>query len=479
MATTQYATTQQSHGKSLKERIRPLLNFWQKLSNDWIFNLAGLLAYNILTSIIPILLALLAIAGFILNAISPGSQQLLANTIADALPGGASGSGGEFVRAALTNLQRQAGVLLVIALLTAIFTGSRLFVTIENCFGIIFRLRSRSFIRQNMMAIGMLLLYVVLVPIIFLASFVPTTIVNILNAYTGRSGFSGLLIHAVGILASFVVALILFGSIYVVVPNRSVRVREVWRGTLLASVLLLLYEMLFPIYESLVLKPGNYGAVAGFAIVIMIFFYYLAVIVLLGAEVNSWAAGQRETASDIAAILHEVQAHNTTRGAAGPTAGEPQEDLQDHEGAPVMATRRRAKEHELHDHHGDVQPKTLQPGSSDSGHEGQANNQPAGPVSGTEGHATGSQMAAGASRTEPDSGEARESENIHTAPYAHDVGTPQAHRIAGALPTRHVQRPTRSGRRSRRKTPGALGVMAGAGLAAAVLWLRRRQWLGG
>jgi type IV secretory pathway TrbL component len=63
-------------------------------------------------------------------------------------------------------------------------------------------------------------------------------------------------------------------------------------------------------------------------VVILVFFYYLAFILLVGAEVNSWAAGQRQTAGDIATVLHEVQAHNTTRGAAGPTAGQPQEDVQ-------------------------------------------------------------------------------------------------------------------------------------------------------
>ncbi|HEU5349161.1 MAG TPA: hypothetical protein VFU63_11175, partial [Ktedonobacterales bacterium] len=63
--------------------------------------------------------------------------------------------------------------------------------------------------------------------------------------------------------------------------------------------------------------------------------------------------------------------------------------------------------------------------------------------------------------------------------YAHEVGTPQAHWLATASPTQHAQLPTRSGRRSRRETLGALGVVAGAGLASAVLWLRRRQWLGG
>jgi uncharacterized BrkB/YihY/UPF0761 family membrane protein len=92
----------------------------------------------------------------------------------------------------------------------------------------------------------------------------------------------------------------------------------------------MLYELLFPVYTTFVLNPSNYGTVAAFAVVILLFFYYLAFILLLGAEINSWVAGQRETATDVPGILHAVQAHRSARDAAGPTAGEPQEEMQRH-----------------------------------------------------------------------------------------------------------------------------------------------------
>jgi len=427
---------QHAHGKSLKERIQPVLHFWQKLSNDWVFNLAGLLAYNFLMSIFPILLALLAIAGFILNNISPDGGQQLINGIASALPGGSAGSGGVIVKVAVNNLQREAGVLFIVAIITAIFTGSRLFVTIENCFGVIFRLRSRNLIRQNIMAVGMLLLYVVLAPLIFLASIVPAAIINALHASGGAAGFSGLLIQLVGLATAFVIALILFSAIYIVVPNRPVHFYEVWKGTLVAAGLLVLYEILFPIYETLALKPNSYGSVAAFAIVILIFFYYLAVILLLGAEINSWASGQRETASDIAAILHEVQAHNTTRGAAGPTAGEPQEDQQHHKGDEAMATPGRAKQHEHDDHHVDIQPETVQPDKDVNGHANAENDG-----------------------------------NTRAAPYAYSAATPQSRQTI-PLAARHEARPSADVRRQR--TQRALGIALAAGVAAAAFWLQRR-----
>jgi Virulence factor BrkB len=131
----------------------------------------------------------------------------------------------------------------------------------------------------------------------------------------------------------FRVAALLFALTYALVPHRQRFWRSFgpnWRGAVVAAGLLLLYELLFPLYTRFILNPGNYGTVAAFAVVILIFFYYLAFILLLGAEINSWTAGQRETATDMPGILHAVQAHRSTRGAAGPTAGEPQEEMQPH-----------------------------------------------------------------------------------------------------------------------------------------------------
>jgi membrane protein len=332
-----------------ERRKQTLLSFWNKCSNDWIFNFSGLLAYSLLMSIFPLFLVLLAIAGLSLNQLSPDALDSLAKSLAATLPGK---TGGEIVTAVLANLRKSTGWLFALGLLLALFTGSRLFITIESSLSVIFRLRPRDALHQNIMAFLMVLLYVVLVPILFLASSASDALAHAL--FPG--GANAALVRLAGIVSAFMVAVVLFGAIYIVVPHRPVHWKEVWKGTLLGAALLVLYELLFPLYQNVFLKPGNYGSLAGFAIVILVFFYYFACILLLGAEVNSWAAGQRQTASDLASIIHEVQAHNTTRGAAGPTAGSPEEDLQHHEGAAPMATDAAAVHHEREDHHDDAQP---------------------------------------------------------------------------------------------------------------------------
>ena len=43
--------------------FRELLDFWTKINNDWIFNLAGLLAYNFIVSLVPLLIVAVGSVG--------------------------------------------------------------------------------------------------------------------------------------------------------------------------------------------------------------------------------------------------------------------------------------------------------------------------------------------------------------------------------------------------------------------------------
>jgi membrane protein len=400
--------------KGIGGRFAPLMAFWTKLNNDWVFDFSGELAYSFLMSIFPILVAILGIVGLVLGAISPATKEQVINSIgnglASALP--QTGTGGQslghtIVAQALASFTQSAGVLFIFGLVVALFTGSRIFVTLEKHFGVIFRLRGRDPVHQNLMAIGMVLLYTVLVPVVLLGSTIPNAIISALHLDTTNPVLS-FGYQVLGVLAGLVAALFLFAAIYVVVPNRRVKWKEVWPGTVVAAGLLVLYELLFPWYQSNFLKPGHYGAIFGYAIVLLVFFYYLGFIVLFGAEVNSWMAGQRQTAAPLEGILHELQAHNTTRGAAGPTAGDVHEDMQSGKGALAMQDTETAMQHEREEHRSTMQPpKYAESGTTGSGYRKQAQGKEAiRPVSGrgegSKGTAGGAEaIALDAARTEP------------------------------------------------------------------------------
>lgn len=295
-------------GTHLRAQLQPWLDFWTKVNNDWVFNLSGLLAYNFLMSLFPILLVLLAVLGFVLGDQAPDVSMRLQLAVERAVPGG-----GVIFQAVSNQLAAGAGYLLLFGVLTSAFAGSRLFIVIENCFGVIFQIRGRGFIAQNVMAFSMLALYLVLAVIMVLASVIPAALLPVLDTLFPGSGLHRIAM-TLGILVTAVCALLLFGTIYLVVPNRRVRLHEVWPGTLLATALLILYDSLFPLYANALLNTSVYGAVAGFTVVSLIFFYYLAFILLVGAELNAWIAGRRNPAGDIAATLHSMRLRTPESG---------------------------------------------------------------------------------------------------------------------------------------------------------------------
>ena len=307
-----------------KHVLKSLTALWAKITNDWVLNLGALLAYTLLMSIVPLLAMFLSFFGLFLSGLAPGSEQQLIRQIGAAVP-----SGQQFLEPALRRLAASSGVFALLTILLSAWFGSRLFIAIEQCFGIIYRLPPRGLVRQNVIALAMMVIFVVLIPVLLAVSVAPSFLsTHLVDRFLGDSMAARLWLALATGIAGLLIASTLFLVIYVVMPNRPLRIHDAWRGALIAGALLEIYVIAFPFYATLFLKPDNYGSTAGFAVLVLVFFYYFGVILLLGAEINSFWAGQRQTATDLSGLLYTVQVRRSLEGAAGPTAGQPQEDLQ-------------------------------------------------------------------------------------------------------------------------------------------------------
>ncbi len=283
-----------------------------------------MLAYSLLLSIVPLLAMFLSFFGLFLGGMAPGSEQQLIRQIGAAVP-----SGQQFLEPALHRLAASSGVFALSTMLLSAWFGSRFFITIEQCFGIIYRLPPRGVVRQNLIALLMLLIFVILIPVLLAVSVAPSFLsTHLVDQFLGDSIAARVWLMLATGLAGLLIATALFLVIYAVMPNRPLRIHDAWRGALIAGALLEVYVIAFPFYATLILKPDSYGATAGFAILVLVFFYYFGVILLLGSELNSFWVGQRQTATELSGMLYEVQVRRSLEGAAGPTAGQPQEDLQ-------------------------------------------------------------------------------------------------------------------------------------------------------
>ncbi len=300
--------------------LRQLGRFWIKINRDWMFNLAGMLSYNLMLSVFPLLILSISLLGLIFQhstaACSAGhfEGQIISN-LASFLPGQITGAhrergGATSITTLCATLSHESFALAAFGIVTGLWFGSRLFVKLENALGIIFRLRSRSFWRQNVIALGMTVLFAILGPLSVLVTFAPERFlwsINGLQAPPTRLG------QVIGWLCGAVIAFLLIELIYVVVPNQRVRPQDVWRGALAAALLLSAYELVFPLYVHFFSPASTYGAIAGLIVILLLFFYYFAVILLLGAEINSWYRGHTASSGDIATVLALADTWNQQR----------------------------------------------------------------------------------------------------------------------------------------------------------------------
>src|SRR2546429_7059172 len=242
--------------QAAEKDFKTLQAFWTKFNNDWVMTFAAGLAFNLITAIFPVVIAIIAIAGFIFRSFDPSIQAHLITSIENAFPPPINQ--GNILGPALTTLSKSAGFFAFIAVLIAIFGGSRLFVSIEGYFSIIYHTRQRTIIPQNIMALVMLLLFIILIPLMVFASSIPALVQSILQATPLYQvpGY-GFIFTVIGILTGLIITWILFEAIYIVVPNQHISFRNSWLGSVVAAVALPPYFLLFPFSLNPLFRHDN------------------------------------------------------------------------------------------------------------------------------------------------------------------------------------------------------------------------------
>ncbi len=281
--------------------------FVLKFANDWSMNLISMIAYNLITAIFPILLVLLSLVGFFVQ----GHLQEVSTAISGVFPEARQSN--IAVTPLLRSLVQITGPLAVVSFVALLWLGSNLFSTMENAFSIIFRIRGRDIVPQRVMALAMVLVLAVLLPLSLGAASLVTTG----SADVGRllPHQAGQVLAIVGPLTSVGVLWLLFLVIYLVVPNFEVRLRQAWRGALVAALLFGLLQLLFPLYFQVFLTGNTrYGAAAASILVLIIWLWFFAVITVVGAQLNAVLMGLTETPYDLARTFelaygqHDAQA---------------------------------------------------------------------------------------------------------------------------------------------------------------------------
>src|SRR5438309_8852477 len=251
----------------------------RKFLEDQAPNWAALIAWNALFAMFPIVIFTASLLGLVLRLFGQANDTIY-STIFTAIPGDPRP-----LLDAVTTVESQSGVLFSVGLIGLLLGGSALFGSIEQAFAVIYHTKPRDYLRQRLIAFGMVFLFTILVGVAVATSALLPALKHIPNIpeflYSGVAAF--ILQVAVGITAGF----LLFGTMYYVIPNRKQRFRKVIPGALVAGLLFELITLLFPLYLSINNGINQYGKTFGLFFLLMTFFFFLGLITMIGVEVNS------------------------------------------------------------------------------------------------------------------------------------------------------------------------------------------------
>jgi len=237
--------------------------------------MAAGVAYYWMLTIIPLTIAILAILDLFLP--SDTVQQILLDFFEAFFPGSI-----DWLEENIEDLLRLSAAAGVVALIGFIWAGSAFFGAINRAINRAWGIsKDRPYHMRKLRDLGMVLGVVVLM----LMSTLSSTLLSILNQsdISLPHGALGVVFRLFGFLVVFAVFLI----IYRYVPNARVLWRYVWRGALAAAVAFEIAQSLFAIYLT---NWANYESIYGlFAsfIIILLWFYISALIVIVGAELSA------------------------------------------------------------------------------------------------------------------------------------------------------------------------------------------------
>jgi YihY family inner membrane protein len=264
--------------------------FYWKAYDDNLTGLSGMVAYNLLLSLFPLALLALFIASRVLQ-----SGELETSVFKDLqrlFPSAAEGT----ITSALNRVKASSTGIGVVAVVTSVWFGSSFWGALDTAFCRIYHMECRTWLRQKRFAIVML----VVVLAFMLATVLVPAAQSILVSGTDKLPF-GLnnvrgLVYAVTLAFGLFILFAILCVIYWAVPNERMPWRGIWPGALLATIAIGIVDYGFPLYITNVSAIGEQlGSTLVFIVIVLLWFYALAIILLGGGIVNAMRYELHET----------------------------------------------------------------------------------------------------------------------------------------------------------------------------------------
>jgi len=261
--------------------VRVIKDFFSKANEDNLTGLAGMVAYNLLLSVFPLALLALFIAGRVLQ--SADLEQSILQDLRGLFPNITDVT----LTRALDRVRGSSTGVGVVALVVSIYIGSSFWGAMDTAFCRIYHMRCRGWLEQKRFSLAMLV-----VVLLFMAATVAVPAIQSVLARgagdlpLGLAEVNGLL-FAVSLFVSLLLVFLVLCIVFWAVPNRPMPWRAIWPGALLATLAIGIVDYGFPLYLSTISTVGAFTTIFVFVLIVLVWFYMLAIIILGGAVLNA------------------------------------------------------------------------------------------------------------------------------------------------------------------------------------------------
>ncbi len=248
--------------------------------DDNISRLGAALAYYTTIAIAPLLVIAVALAGYFFDQ---GAREQVVREIRSL----AGRQAGEAINAVQSPGFSVGGTMATtLSVVTLIFGAFGVFYHLQDALNSIWRVQLppakgwRMFLKQRLFSFGAVLG----TGFLLVASLIASALLSWLGSQTfARLGLPVLALQVTNNAISFVVITCLFAMIFKLLPDAPVPWRHVWLGAVVTALLFTAGKLALGVYLGRASVTSGYGA-AGSLIVLLLWCYYAAQIVFLGAE---------------------------------------------------------------------------------------------------------------------------------------------------------------------------------------------------
>jgi membrane protein len=245
-------------------------------------DLAAAVAFNGMVILIPTFFLLISIAGLFLK-----SERVFLTTLQGSIWILPSRDAQEALEQAL-NARGNSGWFGALSLIGFAWVGTSFVSCLARSMNRIYGVRNAGYVNEKQRGFFVILIFAVLFLLTLVSSTVPSFFVGAdLPLYFRQWALSESGGQFISYAIAMISALVLFGTIYRVVPNAGQHLLDIWPGALTAAILFVLMAQIFPIYIRMLGGANRYGVAFGLVSLMVAWFYVLAHVILFSTYINA------------------------------------------------------------------------------------------------------------------------------------------------------------------------------------------------